>query len=169
MSIRNELLAEDNTGCLQLLMRYPPDQSVLTVIDLSLVLGQPVGDDSTRSAAPRSTAAAHSQLGEPSALPDSAGQSTLTRPDSAPAWLIDGARAGKGPGNGSSQGVSGAGAGYAMERRRVGAEDGGVGGSLGTAGAGVGGARGVETGVDTRNNWQHGLDEFARRWESGRE
>lgn len=43
MSIRDRLLAEDCTGCLQLLMRYPPDQSVSAVVDLALALGQPGG------------------------------------------------------------------------------------------------------------------------------
>ncbi|CAN0444161.1 unnamed protein product, partial [Hapterophycus canaliculatus] len=36
VSIRDQLLQEDCTGCLQLLMRYPPDQSVKAVISQAL-------------------------------------------------------------------------------------------------------------------------------------
>lgn len=163
MSIRDELMAEDCTGCLQLLMRFPPDQSVFAVINLSLALGQqPGGNDPARSA---STAAARPQHGESSALScDSAAEhSAPTRPDSAPAWLIDGARAGKGAENGPSRRVPAAGAGYTLERRRAGGDYGGAGVSLGTAGGGFGGEGGMEAGADMKNNWQHGLDEFTRR------
>lgn len=166
MSIRDELMAEDCTGCLQLLMRFPPDQNVLTVIDLSLALRQwPGGNDPARSPAPTPAAAARPQHGKPSALSsDSAAEhSAPTRPDSVPAWLIDGAREGKGAGNGSSRRVPAAGAGYTLERRRAGGEDGGAGMSFGTTGGSFRGEGGMETGADMKNNWQHGLDELTRR------
>lgn len=88
----------------------------------------------------------------------------MSQAESAPAWLVDGSRAVRDAGNGSLRRGPGASTGQPMDRQQVGAGGDGAGGALGYAGGAVGGAGGVETGGEAKNNWQQGLDHFARRW-----
>ena len=170
VSIRDQLLAEDCTGCLQLLMRYPPDQSVSTVIYLSLSLAPPQRGLSTAS--PGKT----SGVSPGTAAERNASASS----DSAPVWLMEKGRAGKDAGSGSpsEQRHLRAGAGREAERRRIGSDSAGGGGEGGRGGMGgvtgvlesTGGGAGWEGGNagggrEVKNNWQQGLDDLTRRWD----
>lgn len=188
MSIRDQLLAEDSTGCLQLLMRYPPDQNVSTVIDLALALGQPGGYTRPITSAPLPAAAivptarqdgfgieahgqpvpqrrpsAHSAVSPDQSKRRSFSSGTLVA-ESGPAWLIDGSSRAPPVGSAGGSGVlptrrsSDMGA-YATERRYVGGADGVA---LGFSGSGVT-RDGSEDLGEMKNNWQHGLDQFTRR------
>ena len=184
LSIRDQLLAEDCTGCLQLLMRYPPDQSVSTVISLSLS----PGGSSSLELAPELL---HSPTRHPSSSSSSSAagltfgagagvgaDAPLEGQSSSSAWLNNGARRDVGPGGASSRGLSAAsGAGRAPERRRLSSSSsnsgsrGGAADARGRRGSGVGGGAGGVGGRDPRyggerepkNNWQQGLDDFTRR------
>ncbi|CBJ32068.1 conserved unknown protein [Ectocarpus siliculosus] len=157
VSIRHQLLAEDCTGCLQLLMRYPPDQGVSTAISLSLSLakGQSLAAFE-RSTEPSSFAAASSGRAAPSS-------SSEIQQEPAPVWLNRGGRD-HGSVSGRSPSATGS-AGHAPSEWR---RDDGGGGGVGGAGAG-GRARAfgrderLETEREAKNNWQQGLDEFTRR------
>ena len=157
LSIREELLAEDCTGCLQLLMRYPPDQSVSSVISLSLSPGQML-------------ASQRSPLAHPSAALDFGGGDPHS-PLGDPAWL-NGPGVDAGGVSTRSPAAASSLAGRAPDPRR-----GTYGGSVsGGAGGGVIDRRGLESGArgagrdarlaterDGKNNWQQGLDDFTRR------
>lgn len=152
MSIREKLLAEDSTGCLQLLMRYPPDQDVSTIIGLSLSLGDPAGYNHAQALARASGATAH-------LAPPSSDQGLVTpssHSDSTPRWLMDGSRQ-----------LSGTSGGHEEERRRSlrADSDRGEGGMSRFAGGGATAVRGsgAESGGEAKNNWQQGLDELTRR------
>lgn len=160
VSIRHQLLAEDCTGCLQLLMRYPPDQGVSTAISLSLSLakGQSLAAFQ-RSTEPSSFVAASSGR---AAAPSS---SSEIQQEPAPVWLNRGGRD-HGSDSGRSPSATGS-AGHAPSEWR---RDGGGGGGVGGAEAGgrpraFGRDERLETEREAKNNWQQGLDEFTRRWE----
>ncbi|CAM9946583.1 unnamed protein product [Ectocarpus sp. 4 AP-2014] len=156
VSIRHQLLAEDCTGCLQLLMRYPPDQGVSTAISLSLSLakGQSLAAFE-RSTEPSSFAAASGR-----AAPSS---SSEIQQEPAPVWLNRGGRD-HGSVSGRSPSATGS-AGHAPSESR---RDDGGGGGVGGAGAdgrtrAFGRDERLETEREAKNNWQQGLDEFTRR------
>ncbi|CAM9474542.1 unnamed protein product, partial [Laminaria digitata] len=143
VSIRDQLLTEDNTGCLQLLMRYPPDQSVSTVISLSLSLAQPGG----KNPASATTAPGTAPRTAPGTVP---GTAPRTAPGAAPGTGPDGS--GVGGGGGGGRGRDGGGGG-----------GGGVAGVLESTGGGAGWEGSGDGGREVKNNWQQGLDEFTRR------
>eukprot|EP00903_Cladosiphon_okamuranus_P013149 g12263.t1 len=164
LSIRDQLLAEDCTGCLQLLMRYPPDQSVSTVISLSL--------------SPGSSQELPSELLQPPTRRPSSAALTFGvggAADESSAWLHNGAGR-DGVGGASSRGLSAASsAGRGTDRRRLSSSSNNSGSRSSTADArgrrgsvavaGGGGGRDPMYGGERepKNNWQLGLDDFTRR------
>ncbi|CAM9925353.1 unnamed protein product [Sphacelaria rigidula] len=178
MSIRDQLLAEDSTGCLQLLMRFPPDQNVSTIINLSLALGQPGGGSVPASAtisaiSTASTAASAGGASNPDGYERSSPQQNIPHQRrSRPAWLIDGTGrttdSSAGGGSGGSGGGMGAPRGsdvdsFMAERRGAGGVD--VRGTVGTySGGGMSGEYSHREGSgELRHNWQYGFDQFTRR------
>eukprot|EP00752_Nemacystus_decipiens_P008922 g7965.t1 len=181
LSIRDQLLAEDCTGCLQLLMRYPPDQSVSTVISLSL---SPAGSSPSLELAPELLHSPTRHSSSSSSLTfgaragagagaGAAGAPLRGQPNSS-AWLNNGARRDVGLGGVSNRGLSAASsAGRASERRRLSSSSsnsgsrGGPVDARGRAGSGAGGVGGRDPRYggerEPKNNWQQGLDDFTRR------
>jgi len=173
LSIRDELLAEDCTGCLQLLMRYPPDQSVSSVISLSLNPGQmlasqrsPLSHSSADLAFGGGDVSSHSPLGggggDHSATSSwlngpgrDAGGIVSSRSPPAPNSSI---LAGRAPeyGRGSYSGSVSGGAGGGLR-------DGRRGGGLETGLRGAGRDPRFGTDREAKNHWQQGLDDFTRR------
>lgn len=147
VSIRDQLLGEDCTGCLQLLMRYPPDQSVSTVISLSLWV-QALAN-SERLAQPQSSTPAVTFAGE---MP-------LERQLESARVRLN--RAGREAGTGGVSVYSPStsqSAVRAAERRRSGS--GAIGGRQSRP---VVRDQRLESERETKNNWQQGIDDFTRR------
>lgn len=151
VSIRDQLLGEDCTGCLQLLMRYPPDQSVSTVISLSLWVQALANSD--RQAQPQSSPAV-----------TFGGEVPLERQLESARVRLN--RAGREAGAGGVSVYSPStsqSAVRAAERRRSGSGAGGGRGGGGRPARPVVRDQRLESERETKNNWQQGLDDFTRR------
>lgn len=177
MSIRDRLIEEDSTGCLQLLMRYPPDQSVSQVIGLAIDSGGPGGAHPVRYAAgsyppTMPSTATDRHPGFPTA------QSST--PDPSSAWMTDGYKAGWGGGAGAEAGRNSGR--WNPDSRTYPPLDRRLSGERSRAGAGAAAgvpheeayptgwgqeASGAENTGDAKNQWQQGLDQLTRRYVRG--
>lgn len=146
VSIREQLLGEDGTGCLQLLMRYPPDQSVATVISLSLWV---------------QALAASERLAQPQSSPAVTFGREMPLERQLESARVRLNRAGRETGGVSVYSPSTSqSAGRGAERRRSGS-----GAGVGRQSRPIGRDQRLESERETRNNWHQGLDDFTRRYE----
>lgn len=195
MSIRDQLLAEDSTGCLQLLMRFPPDQNVSTIINLSLALGQPGGGSVPASAtisaiSTASTAASAGGASNPDGYERSSPQQNIphqrrvehaavspctierrqsfpgnSAAESRPAWLIDGT----GRTTDSSAGGGSGGSGGGMGAPRGSDVDSFMAERRGAGGVDVRGTAGTYSGGGMSGEYSHreGSGELRHNWQYG--
>ncbi|CAM9785055.1 unnamed protein product [Scytosiphon promiscuus] len=149
VSIRDQLLSEDCTGCLQLLMRYPPDQSVKAVISQALATSS--GRYSQPFASPAPAAASLvPRLAEATATAEAGAPPFASQVEPSPAWLNRSGRDAGGMSGGHRSPPAprrSAGMGHESDHRRGGGDA----------------WMGLETERETKHNWQQGLDDFTRR------